>query len=195
MKITILPERTPEDIAYAAKMRSLIYQTRVVKPASTEQAESTKRTLARDPAQDAEWAWRTTIPLWTADRYAQWGGRASEASHFESVRRRAKSIGGDAVSEGASSVTPERRQLATRAFEYSGPAQLTDVEKERIVKLSPIPPPPSLAPQGEAPKSRWTKFREWLLGTRNTSFTVQQPPEVTGKKYRRSVEVSVIKKD
>ena len=142
MKIRELPELTAEARDYAERVAQHVRNSRVVKPATTSQCPSTERLLSRDPKFDKAWQSRSLPDGWQADRFASWQGSAEQIVSFEAVRRRSKNTQGDAVSEAESSVSPERRQLAIEAFQYSGGTRLTPEEKQRIVKMNPIPVPP-----------------------------------------------------
>lgn len=121
------------------------------KPASTVQCASTQATLDRDPSKDAE-HWSRPLPESVVlaskiQRAAYETGdlnelerllstrkiRPDEASHIESVRRRPKNSLGQSDLPTADKAKIER---AIHAFTYSGPAELTPEQKQRLAELT-----------------------------------------------------------
>lgn len=165
---------TAKNAVYAEQMaRELAAIPREKKPPTTTQAASTQAILSRDPSQD-EHHFNRPLPLnWKArpdllpdgidfntlseaekDSIVAARKVSAEEIRVEEQRRRgSKNTLGDAVSEGATSVSPESRDRAIDAFYYSPSSELTHHEKEKLKALtpySPLPPQPVETPKKQS---------------------------------------------
>jgi hypothetical protein len=85
----------------------------------------------------------------------------------QDIRRKSKNTIGDAVSEGGSGFTPERKELARQAFSFTPPVQLTEQQKSKLTELNKITEYTGPAPEEKPKKKKWFEF---LLG--NKPYTV-----------------------
>jgi len=112
------------------------------------QPASTRAVLTRDPSLDAEYQNRpiSTIGQSTfgdlkkdLDKLvAKRDIDAADAALVEEMRRGSKNTTGDSVSQGASSITPERKERAKEAFSYSKPTSLTPEQQRQAKELNEI---------------------------------------------------------
>lgn len=137
---------------YASYLERIAEEKRKIpkKPATTVQAASTQAILDRDPSRDAEWQSRPLASNWLAvsdainpdgsiDRDKAVNARAvtaQEVAIIEDTRRKSKNTSGDAISEGASSITPEKRERAIDALVFSEPAPITEEQLEKAKELN-----------------------------------------------------------
>lgn len=81
-----------------------------------------------------------------------------ERSHVEAIRHRPKNSKGQSEKSGSGE---ERKEAATHAYLCSGPAILTDEEKQRITQIAPYTQIPPL-PIEEKPQTIASRISHWL---------------------------------
>ena len=82
----------------------------------------------------------------------------AQESHVQSVRYRSKNTKGQSEKSGSGE---ERKEAATHAYLCSGPAILTDEEKQRITQIAPYTEIPPL-PIEEKPQTIASRISHWL---------------------------------
>lgn len=167
MKITPLLHRDPikqaQFEATLEEIKAIRYEKR---PASTVQAaslapiwDSEKNTLREMTDEQIEayrnrpwptkdqWQRETDAEKIQAELIAANPTRITDLRIADDERRKSKNTIGQSD---LSAFSPERRELARQAFSYTPPAELTPLQKERLVELNPITP--YTGPVPEAPK-------------------------------------------
>ena len=172
-------QRDPMYVDYVERMVKQMRATIPPQPIKIGQEPSTQRILDRPESEDEAWKKRP-MPTWEEARAVPGAKNPYDMSHEEldsfvgrreldphdvEIITRLRSSGrghtfGDAVSEGATCVTPESRERAVNAFVYSQPAELSEEDKKRLTSLTKSTlenePTPLLRAHGEEPKD-WGK--------------------------------------
>ena len=154
-----------KDLDYARYMaEALKARPREKIPPTTQQAQSTQDVFSGEAA-NRPWPpknWKANPNAKNTDELV--GMRSftpQEIAIHEDVRRKGRNSQGDAISQGASSATDEKKEAAINAFTYAPPIPLDQVKLEQLKALDPYQKV-QFVPEAPKPKSLASRFFHWL---------------------------------
>ena len=138
-----LMDRDLRDLVYATQMVELQKEQQVKKPVNTEQSPSTARLLAMNEKELADYRDRPLADCQVKDKYGNIVINKREidpeiAVAYQEHRMKSKNTLGDAVSYGATSVSPEKREKAIDAYVCSQPVEITAEQATKLQELTPV---------------------------------------------------------
>lgn len=136
------------------------------KPATVTQCASMQAIIDRDPKDDEKHFNRPMVLNWKAVPEAKSVDEAVNKRDYdatqvaiqEDIRRKGRNSLGDAVSMGASSISPETKERAVEAFNYSKPTKLTPAQEAKAVELNRIQHYGEKDHEEEVKLSMWARF-------------------------------------
>jgi len=85
-----------------------------------------------------------------------------QVAAIEDIRRKGRNSQGDAVSQGASSVSKETKERAVNAFLFSPPAKLTHSEIKKLTEVKKIEDAPKIIVESEIKKVKYSTASFWF---------------------------------